>query len=82
MYDRKSHELWSPSGTSSKVYRISDKNGIAGWVATTAETLNIKDVYNDPRFDNSYDIKTGYRTRSMLAIPIYGVKGEVIGSCG
>ena len=79
VYDRQNNELWSPSGVASKVYRISDKNGIAGYVARTAESLNIKDVYNDPRFDNKYDIKTGYRTKTMLAVPIKTKDGEVLG---
>lgn len=61
------------------MYRISDQNGIAGYVARTAESQNIKEVYNDPRFDNSYDIKTGYRTKTMMAVPIMGKGQDVIG---
>ncbi len=79
MYDKQNNELWAPSGVASKVYRISDQNGIAGYVARTAESQNIKEVYNDSRFDNSYDVKTGYRTKTMLAVPIMGKGGDVIG---
>ena len=62
------------------MYRISDQNGIAGYVARTAESQNIKEVYNDSRFDNTYDIKSGYRTKTMLAVPVMGKGGDVIGS--
>lgn len=79
IYDKQNNELWAPSGQSSKVYRISDQNGIAGYVARTSESQNIKEVYNDPRFDNNYDIKTGYRTKTMLAVPVMGKDNDVIG---
>lgn len=62
------------------MYRISDQNGIAGYVARTTEKQNLKEVYNDPRFDNSYDIKTGYRTKTMLAVPVLGKDGDVLGN--
>lgn len=79
VYDRKNNELWSPSGTASKVYRLSDQHGLAGHVARTAETLNIKDVYKDDRFDSAYDIKTGYRTKTILAVPIRDKEHQVLG---
>lgn len=52
--------------------------GIAGHVAETGESLRVRDAYDDPRFDASFDEKTGFRTRSLLAAPILS-KGEVIG---
>jgi class 3 adenylate cyclase/DNA-binding response OmpR family regulator len=52
--------------------------GIAGWVAQTGEPLLIADAYEDPRFDPSYDQRTGFRTRSLLTVPIV-IKGEIAG---
>lgn len=49
-------------------------------MARTAESQNIKEVYNDTRFDNTYDIKSGYRTKTMLAVPVMGKGGDVIGT--
>jgi cAMP and cAMP-inhibited cGMP 3',5'-cyclic phosphodiesterase 10 len=58
--------------------RIPMSSGIAGHVARTGEVLNIRDCYNDPRFNSAIDEKTGYRTRTILCMPIK--KGsEVIG---
>ncbi|UCD33366.1 MAG: GAF domain-containing protein [Desulfobacterales bacterium] len=53
--------------------------GIAGLVAITGEDLNIENAYDDPRFDERIDQKTGYRTRSILCVPIKDRSGEVIG---
>ena len=50
--------------------------GIAGWVAQTGEPLLIADAYRDARFDPSYDQRTGFRTRSILTVPIV-IKGEI-----
>ncbi|CAL1528489.1 unnamed protein product, partial [Lymnaea stagnalis] len=53
--------------------------GIAGNVAKSREAINIKDVYADPRFNQEVDKKTGYRTHSILSMPIVNYEGEVIG---
>src|SRR5204863_2717456 len=45
--------------------------GIAGHVAATGSTQNIPDPYNHPRFDPDVDRATGYRTRSVLCMPIF-----------
>merc|ERR1719203_1300668 len=46
--------------------------GIAGSVATTARKINIPDCYKDRRFDPSFDKQTGYKTISMLVMPVWG----------
>ncbi|XP_056005407.1 cGMP-specific 3',5'-cyclic phosphodiesterase-like isoform X2 [Ostrea edulis] len=53
--------------------------GIAGFVAESKETVNIKSAYEDPRFNKDVDLKTGYRTHSILCMPILNYEGEVIG---
>ncbi|GIY50613.1 probable 3',5'-cyclic phosphodiesterase pde-5 [Caerostris darwini] len=52
--------------------------GIAGYVATTGESLNIPDAYNDSRFNRTVDQRTGYNTRNLLCMPIF-IRGSVIG---
>lgn len=51
--------------------------GIAGQVARTGETLNIPDAYQVPFFDRAIDQRTGYRTRSVLCMPIKDSKQRV-----
>lgn len=52
--------------------------GIAGWVAKHGEAVLIEDAYDDPRFLRDFDLKTGFRTKSILCIPLV-VKGQIIG---
>jgi response regulator RpfG family c-di-GMP phosphodiesterase len=53
--------------------------GIAGWVATHGEPLIINDPYHDERFDQEFDRRTGYLTRSILALPIRDAEGQISG---
>ena len=53
--------------------------GIAGHVATTGEVVNLPDAYDDPRFDRTVDKDTGYRTQSMLCVPVRNHRAEVVG---
>jgi putative ABC transport system ATP-binding protein len=52
--------------------------GIAGHVARTGETLNIPDAYANPLFNRESDLRTGYRTRNILCVPIYNRSRTII----
>ncbi|MDI1427853.1 HD domain-containing phosphohydrolase [Polyangium sorediatum] len=57
---------------------------MSGYVALHKRPINIADVYDLPAvspygFDRSFDAKIGYRTKSMLCMPLLSRKGEVIG---
>ena len=58
--------------------RISMEQGIAGSVATTGETLNIPDAYENEHFNQAIDKKTGYRTKAILCMAIKS-NDQVIG---
>lgn len=47
--------------------------GLAGHSAASGETINVPDAYADARFDPSTDRRSGYRTRNMLVVPVWGV---------
>lgn len=53
--------------------------GIAGTVAQTKTAVNIKNAYEDPRFNSEIDQKTGYKTKNILSMPICNYEGDVIG---
>jgi len=60
------------------------EDSIAGYTALRGEVLNFADAYNIPRdlpfrFNDRYDRESGYRTQSLLALPMKNAKGEVIG---
>jgi putative ABC transport system ATP-binding protein len=52
-------------------------SGIAGAVAQGGESIRIDDAYSDPRFNRDVDRQTGYRTRSILCLPVKNQQGEV-----
>ena len=61
-----------------------DHTSLAGYTATTGEPLVIEDVYLLPsnvsyRLNRSFDEKFGYRTKSMLVIPMRTHRDEIIG---
>jgi hypothetical protein len=42
--------------------------------------INIRDAYEDARFNREIDKHTGYRTKSMLVCPVKSKDGTVIGA--
>jgi HD-GYP domain-containing protein (c-di-GMP phosphodiesterase class II) len=61
-----------------------DQASLAGYAATEGEPLVIEDVYMLPpdveySFNRSFDERYGYRTKSMLVIPMQNHHGDVIG---
>ena len=61
-----------------------DLTSIAGYVASTRQTLTIADAYEiSPdlpyHFNRAFDLATGFRTRSILCFALKGFRGAVIG---
>lgn len=81
LVDRDSGELWSKVAQKSDLrdIRFPMDRGLAGHVAITGETLNIRNAYEDPRFLASVDERTGFVTHSVLCAPIINRGGEIIG---
>lgn len=77
--DYKNKKLWSKVAHGIDRIVININQGIAGSVAASGEPLIINDAYNDERFDQEVDKKTGYHTRNILALPIRNSDGDVIG---
>ncbi|MBI1948387.1 MAG: GAF domain-containing protein [Deltaproteobacteria bacterium] len=73
-------EIWSrvSEGTEQTI-RLPIGRGVAGSVAKSGIALNLSDAYQDPRFDASVDERTGYRTNSLLAVPILSPEGKTTG---
>jgi adenylate cyclase len=83
MLSKETGELWSKVATADGEdfveIRIPANRGIAGYVASTGQSLNIPDAYKDPRFDPSTDKRTGYTTRNILCMPVFNSGGDLIG---
>lgn len=82
LYDKKNSEIWSKValGIGSQEIRFPADKGLAGHVVKTGETINIKDAYSDDRFNKEIDIQTGYKTQTILCMPIKNMKQEIIGA--
>ena len=81
LLDKQAGELRAriAQGLESRILRVKVGEGISGKVAETGETVRIEDAYQDPRFAQKFDAKSGYRTSSMLCTPIRNKTGEIIG---
>ena len=81
LYDESRNELWSKTTQRLEIkeIRLPLGVGIAGTVAETRTPINIPDAYADARFDPDFDKETGYRTRSILCLPLIGNGDRLIG---
>lgn len=82
LLDKEKNELWSKValGMDSQEIRFPADKGLAGYVVKTGEPLNIPDAYNDDRFNPDIDKKTGYKTKTILCMPIKNNNQEIIGA--
>jgi sigma-B regulation protein RsbU (phosphoserine phosphatase) len=81
LVDHEHAQIWSliGMGLDQQEIRLPIKRGVAGWVAEHGETVNLADAYADPRFESEVDLRLGFRTRSILCLPIRNKGGETIG---
>jgi len=91
LLDRKSEQLVfrvavGKAGDKLVGVRIPAYEGIAGWVVTHGHELIVEDVSTDSRFSERMDAMTGFRTESIVAVPlrsgnkVFGVI-ELINKC-
>ena len=80
LIDQQKQELVSRfQGGLRKSLHLPLNRGIVGYTATTGNIVNIPDAYEDERFDKRVDLITGYRTKTILSVPIYNNRGEIAG---
>jgi len=59
--------------------RVPKGQGIVGWVVEKRQPLLVPDAGKDPRFFSAVDRKVGFRTRTLLCVPLI-IKGRVLGA--
>ncbi|MEB3293700.1 MAG: adenylate/guanylate cyclase domain-containing protein [Synechococcales bacterium] len=85
LIDREQGQIWTRipvADGSQKEVRIPIGTGFAGQVAATGEVINLGfDLYNHTGADTAKqtDQATGYRTCSLLCMPVHNAEGELIG---
>lgn len=65
-------------GSLMEKFRVKIGEGISGTVAQSGKSEIVNDTLKDPRFASKFDAKTGFRTRSILCVPLR-VKEKIIG---
>jgi adenylate cyclase len=53
--------------------------GIIGTVAQSQKSMIVKDAYADQQFDPSFDLATGFTTRSMMTVALVAKDGTTLG---
>ncbi len=79
-WDRHKKQLWTTSATGVDRIVIPDNTGLVGKALKSGKVVVTNDPYNDPDFNKAVDIKTGYRTKSVLVMPVADINGEFIGA--
>ncbi len=60
--------------------RLRPGQGVAGHVVRTGQALVLPRVADDPRFCAAVDDQTGYRTQSLLCVPVRDAAGRTLGA--
>jgi len=81
-YDPDTDKLWShiARGVGADEICIPADVGIVGSVFQSGEHLNIPDAYANSRFNPVVDIETGFKTRTIVCVPLRNREGTVIGA--
>lgn len=73
-------KLWTKVAHGVEYIEIPIASGIVGASIVQREKIIIEDVYQDERFNAAVDKNTGYKTKSMIVIPMFNHEDEVIGA--
>jgi Nif-specific regulatory protein len=81
LLDRGKGELFSRAAHLPEIteIRLAIGQGIAGYVAERGEVVNVPTAHGEARFYRDVDRRTGYRTESVLAVPMRDQGGDILG---
>ena len=77
--DKTNKLLWSKVAIGAGRIEIPYEQGIVGYCARSGKVVNIKDAYINKYFDKSVDLRTGYKTKTILCLPLIALNGEILG---
>ncbi len=80
LYEEDTNQLISKIALGTgEIVRFDSNIGIAGEVFHSGKVQNLEDVYKNKKFNPTIDKKTGYKTKSVLCVPINNIEGKAIG---
>ena len=66
-------------GKSIQASKLKPGEGLTGWVIQCGKPIIVEDVQKESRFSDRFDRETGFRTRSLLCVPLT-IREETIGA--
>ena len=72
--------IWTKVAHGMQQIELPINSGIVGDTILTGRRAIIDDVYQDKRFNSDIDKQTGYKTKSMMVIPMYDYEEDIIGA--
>jgi len=78
--DKQKNILWTKVAHGIEKLTMEPYSGIVGDAVQSGESLIINDVYVDNRFNSSIDEETGYKTETMMVIPMKNRLGQTTGA--
>ncbi|MCS7215331.1 MAG: HD domain-containing protein [Thermodesulfovibrio sp.] len=79
LVDEKKRELFTIFAHGVKEIRMPITSGIAGYVVKKGKYYVTSDAYKSKFFNPEIDKISGYKTKNILAVPIFDSKGKIIG---
>ena len=79
-WDTKKKQYWTIAAWGSEKITIPEGTGIVGAAIKERETIIMNNPYEDERFNPNVDKASGYKTKSILCMPVMNEKGKVIGA--
>jgi phosphoserine phosphatase RsbU/P len=79
VYEKNTDELYSLVSDRIEKLRVPADSGIVGSCFNIGKFINVADAYENPRFNPSVDLLTGFKTRNILAAPLFGDRQNVLG---
>ena len=79
LYDAATDQLISRIAHKSEEIRMPADRGIAGACIRSRSVINVPDAYADGRHNPEFDRRSGFRTRNILAVPLYDYADDLVG---
>ena len=79
IWDRARKEVVARPAVGLEDLRFPDDVGVVGEVLRSGEPTRVEDTSTDPRFGKQVDAKTGYQTKNLIAVPLRGGDGKIVG---
>ena len=79
IHDENSKSMWSVYIDGVSYIEVPDTKGVSSEAYKTKKAIILNNVQNDPHYNSDIDEGSGYETKCIMALPIMGYGGKVLG---